>query len=97
MRLRIMENKTTVRRRLKSTAYVIISQALLVALAISWVIHMSLIAAHGSVYFVENNPFILWAEIAGSVLIAVFAIVILATQIQRLGERRSSDMNENRR
>ena len=86
-----MENKITVRRRVKSTAYVIISQVLLVALAISWVIHMGLIAAHGSVYFVENNQFILWAEITGSVLITLYAIYILATQIQRLSERRRTD------
>ena len=92
-----MENKITVRRRVKSTAYVIISQVLLVALAISWVIHMGLIAANGSVYFVENNHFILWAEITGSVLITLYAIYILATQIQRLGERRRTDRNEDRR
>ena len=92
-----MENKITIRRRVKSTAYVIISQALLVALAISWVIHMGIIAANGSVYFVENNRFILWAEITGSVLIIIYAIFILVTQIQRLGERRRTDRNEDRR
>jgi uncharacterized membrane protein YbhN (UPF0104 family) len=87
----IMQNKLTMRRRLKSTTFVIISQALLIALAISWVIHMAIIALYGSAYFVENNPFILWAEIIGSVLITVFAIFILTGQIQRLGERRRGD------
>jgi uncharacterized membrane protein YbhN (UPF0104 family) len=87
----IMQNKLTMRRRLKSTTFVIISQALLIALAISWVIHMAIIALYGSAYFVENNPFILWAEIIGSVLITIFAIFILTGQIQRLGERRRSD------
>jgi len=86
-----MQNKLTMRRRLKSTAFVIISQALLIAMAISWVIHMAIIALYGSAYFVENNPFILWAEIIGSVLITVFAIFILTGQIQRLGERRRND------
>jgi membrane protein YdbS with pleckstrin-like domain len=86
-----MQNKLTMRRRLKSTTFVIISQALLIALAISWVIHMAIIALYGSAYFVENNPFILWAEIIGSVLITVFAIFILTGQIQRLGERRRGD------
>ena len=90
-----MQNKITMRRRVKSTTYVIISQALLVALAIAWVIHMVIIAANGSVYFVENNPFILWAEITISVLITVFAIYILVVQIQRLGERRGADRNRS--
>lgn len=79
------------RRRLKSTMYVLISQALLIALAISWLVHMLIIAVNGSVYFVENDHFILWAEITGSVLITIFAIFILANQIRRLGERRRTD------
>ncbi len=90
-----MENKLPMQRRLKTTMLILISQALLVALAISWVIHMSIIAAKGSVYFVENNQYILWAEIIGSGLIAVFALIILATQIQRLGERRRDDEAES--
>jgi uncharacterized membrane protein YbhN (UPF0104 family) len=87
----IIEKRYSMRRRLKSTAFVIISQALLIALAISWIIHMSIVALYGSVYFIENNPFVLWAEIIGSVLITIFAIFILISQIQRLGERRRSD------
>jgi membrane protein YdbS with pleckstrin-like domain len=87
----IVEKRLTMRRRLRSTAFVIVSQALLIALAISWIIHMSMIALYGSVYFIENNPFILWAEIIGSALITIFAIFILITQIQRLGERRKGD------
>lgn len=92
-----MENKLPMSRRLKSTMFVLVSQALLIALAISWLIHMVIIAADGSAYFVENNPLILWGEITASVLITVFAIFILATQIQRLGERRSTDRNRDRR
>lgn len=91
-----MQNKITIHRRVKSTAYVIISQALLVALAISWVIHMGIIAAHGSVYFVENNHFILWAEITISVFITLFAICILIMQVQRLGERRGTERRRDR-
>ena len=89
-----MENKLPMQRRLKSTMFVLISQALLVALAVSWVIHMSIIAANGSVYFVESNRYILWAEIIGSALIAIFAVVILATQIHKLGERRRTDRTQ---
>lgn len=91
-----VENKLPMQRRLKTTMLVLISQALLLALAISWVVHMAFIAANGSVNFVENNDFILWSEIIGSALIAIFAILILATQIQRLGERRRSDNREER-
>jgi uncharacterized BrkB/YihY/UPF0761 family membrane protein len=87
----MMENRLPMRRRLKSTSYVLVSQALLIALAIAWLIHMIIIAVNGSVYFVERNGVILWSEITASVLITVFAVFILVTQIQRLGERRRSD------
>jgi len=93
----MMENRLSMRRRLKSTSYVLISQALLIALAVAWLIHMIIIAVNGSVYFVENNGFILWAEICTSVIITIFAIWILVTQVQRLGERRRTDGKEDRR
>ena len=88
-----MDEKTTraMQRRLRFSLYIVISQILLVALAISWLVHMTIIAVSGSVYFVENNPWILWAEISVSVLITMFAVFILIMQIQRLGERRSAD------
>ena len=82
-----MENKLPISRRLKTSVFMMISQAMLVALAIAWVIQMVIIAANGSVYFVEDNHFILWAEIIVSVFITGFAIFILVTQIQRLGEK----------
>ena len=93
----MMGNRLPMRRRLKSTMWVLISQALLIALAVSWLIHMVIIAVDGSAYFVENNDFILWAEIVGSALILVFAVFIFVNQVQRLGERRSNDRIENRR
>ena len=71
--------------------FVLVTQALLIALAISWLIHMIIIAVNGSAYFVENNNAILWGEISASVLITLFAISILVIQIQRLGERRRGD------
>ena len=89
--------KVTMRRRLRFTTLVMITQMLLIALAISWLIHMATIAIDGSAYFIENNPLILWGEITASVLITIFAICILAFQIQRLGERRSTDRNKDRR
>jgi len=85
------------RRRLQFSTLVITTQILLAALAIAWLIHMVTIALTGSIYFVENNPFILWAEIVVSILIILFAIFVLIVQLQRLGERRSSDRNQNER
>ena len=79
------------RRRLRLAVIILISQMLLIALAISWLVHMTLIAIYGSVYFIEDNRFILYSEIAGSVLITIFGISVLALQLQRLGERRASD------
>ncbi len=84
-------------RRLRFAIIVIISQLLLVALAIAWVVHMSLIAVNGAIYFVEANPLILWAEIAATALITLFATAVFTLQIYRLGERRRGDVGERRR
>ena len=85
------------RRRLRFTILVLVSQMLLIAMAISWLIHMLTIAVSGSVYFIESNPFILYGEIAASVLITIYAVCILAIQINRLGERRGYERNTDNR
>lgn len=91
-----MDDKTrAMQRRLRFSLLILLSQMLLIALAISWLVHMITIAISGSAYFVENNPLILWAEITISVFITLFAIYILAVQIQRLGERRGADRNKS--
>ena len=79
------------RRRLKFTSVVLISQILLIALAIAWLIHMIVIAIYGAVYFIEREPLMLWIEITASALITLFAIFVLIHQIKRLGERRRND------
>ena len=76
------------RRRLTFSTLILINQMLLIALAIAWTVHMSIIARNGTVSFQEKNSFILWGEISTMVLITIFAIYLLAIQIQRLGERR---------
>ena len=93
----ITKNNLTMNRRLRFTMFVLITQALLIALAISWLIHMLIIAVNGSAYFIENNPVILWGEITASVLITLFAISILVIQMQRLGERRRTDRRSSDR
>jgi hypothetical protein len=80
-------------RRLRFSLLILVSQILLISLAFSWLVHMITIAVSGSAYFVENNHFILWSEIIISILITIFAVYILAIQIQRLGERRGADRN----
>ena len=79
------------RRRLRFAVLVVISQLLLIALAIAWLIHMIIIKVNGTVYFVERNPLILWLEIAAMVVIILFATVVFITQVRILGERRRGD------
>ena len=79
------------RRRLNFTLIVVVSQMLLVALAIAWLVHMVIIAAYGAVYFIEREPLILWAEIGVTTIITLFATAVLAIEIYRLGERRRGD------
>lgn len=57
------DNRMSMYRRLRFTTVIVISQILLIALAMSWLVHMVTIAISGSAYFVENNRFILYAEI----------------------------------
>jgi len=78
-------------RRVKFAVLVLAAQLLLIAMAIAWCIHMVLIAKNGQIYFVEENPAILYGEIAATVLITLFAITVFAIQCKRLGERRRSD------
>ena len=83
--------RSSLRRRLRFATDVLISQLLLIALAIAWLVHMILIAVNGSIYFIEKNHLILWGEIIVTVLITIFAIRVFTLQIVRLGERRRSE------
>lgn len=83
------------RRRLRFAIVIVISQILLIALALSWFIHMILIQINGSVYFVESEPIILWIEIIATLIIVIFAGFVLVLQIRRLGERRENDRRTN--
>ena len=79
------------RRRLRFAVVVVISQLLLIALAIAWLIHMIIIAVNGTVYFVERNPVMLWIEVAATILVILFATGVFIAQLRRLGERRRGD------
>lgn len=78
-------------RRVKFAIVVLASQLLLIAMATAWVIHMVLIAKNGRVYFIEENPVVLYGEIAATVVITLFAIVVFVIQYKRLRERRKGD------
>lgn len=89
-----VDSKPPMYRRLQFAVLVLITQMLLMALTLAWMIHMVIIATNGLVYFVEDNPFILWGEIGLTVLIMLFAIGVFFLQIQRLGERRRDTDSE---
>ena len=84
-------------RRVRFALIVMVSQLLLIAMAVAWVIHMVLIAQHGRVYFIEDNPAILYTEIGATVVITVFAIIVFILQLKRLGERRCDDNRRDNR
>lgn len=86
-----VDKRPTIRRRLEFSVVILISQLLLIALAIAWLVHMLIIAVNGSIYFVENNPLIMWGEITATTLITLFALRVFVLQIVRLGERRRSE------
>ena len=82
------------RRRLRFATLSMINQILLIALAIAWIVHIAIISKYGVVYFEENNPVVLWAEIITLVVITAFSIYIFILQIRRFGERRR-DVDES--
>lgn len=88
--------KPSMRRRLRFATLSMVNQILLIALAIAWIVHISIIAAYDAVYFEENNPVVLWAEIITLAVILLFSIYIFILQIKRFGERRD-DSGERRR
>jgi membrane protein implicated in regulation of membrane protease activity len=83
-------------RRLRFALVILASQILLIALAITWVIQMIVIAINGSVLFVEYNPAVLLFEIIISILICLLGIIVFIIQWRRLGERRNNDDTEQR-
>lgn len=85
------ENRLSISRHLKFGLAVVISELLLISLAIAWLVHMLLIAVNGSIYFAERNPFILWGEIAVTLLIIIFAASVLGIQLKGLRERRRGE------
>ncbi len=75
---------------------VLAAQLLLIAMAVAWCVQLTLIAVHGRICFEETNDAILYGEIAGVALIAVFALAVFVVQYRRLTEKRASDERQHR-
>ncbi len=78
-------------RRVRFAIVILISQLLLIAMAVSWVVHGVLIAQNGQVSFIETNHWILYGEITATVLITLFAVSVFIIQYRRLQEKRQDD------
>ncbi len=84
-------------RRLRFGVVVLAAQLLLLAMAVAWCVQLTLIAVRGRICFEETNSAILYGEIAGVVLIAVFALAVFVVQYRRLAEKRASDDRQQER
>jgi hypothetical protein len=84
-------------RRLRFGILVLATQLLLMAMAIGWCVQLTLIAVRDQVCFAETNVAILYGEIAGVALIAVFAVTVFIMQYRRLIEKRASDSRQDDR
>ncbi len=73
------------------------AQLLLLAMAVAWCVQLTLIAVRGQICFAETNAIILYGEIAGMVLIAIFAIAVFVMQYRRLAEKRAGDAGQQDR
>lgn len=81
-------------RRLRFGILVLAAQLLLIAMAVAWCVQLTLIAVWGEVRFTETNAGILYAEIAATVLVTVFAVVVFVMQYRRLNEKRTGDSRQ---
>ena len=82
-------------RRVRFALIILVSQILLIALAVVMLIQMILISLNGVIQFAENNKTILIIEIILTALITFFGIFVFLMQLRRLGENRSSDQRNN--
>ena len=70
---------------------VLAAQVLLLAMAVAWIVQLTLIAINGHICFEEDNRAVLYLEITAMGLIAIFALVVFVIQYRRLGEKRSGE------
>jgi spore maturation protein SpmA len=65
-------------------------------MSIAWCVQLTVIAVRGEICFAETNAVILYGEIAATVLVIVFAVVVFVLQYRRLTEKRTSDSRQGR-
>lgn len=85
------EQDIRINRRVRYSAIVIVSQMLLIALALAWGIYLILIARNGGVLSIENNPWILYGEIVATFLIIQFALIVIGMELYRMKVRRHGE------
>jgi ABC-type nickel/cobalt efflux system permease component RcnA len=91
-----MDEKSVIfKRRIRFSLIILVSQFLLIALAIGWGVNLILIAQHGGLYSVETNPLILYGEIVATVLIIIFALFVIYLEIVRMRTKRQRKSNSN--
>ena len=78
-------------RRIRFSLIILVSQMLLIAMSIGWGVNLILIAQNGGYYSTETNPLILYGEIAATVLIIIFAFVVIYLEIVRMKSKRRND------
>lgn len=78
-------------RRLRFGIVVLAAQLLLIAMSVAWCVQLTLIAVLGEISFTETNAGILYAEIAATVLVTLFAVLVFVIQYRRLNEKRAGD------
>ena len=88
--------KTPYGRRIRFILIVLASQFLLLALALGWGIYLFQIARHGGVYSVETNSWLLYVEIFATVLIVIFAVIVIILEFGRMNARRQGDTEKKR-
>jgi heme/copper-type cytochrome/quinol oxidase subunit 2 len=74
---------------------VLAAQLLLIAMSIAWCVQLTLIAVRGEICLTETNAGILYGEIAATVLVVIFAVVVFVMQYRRLAEKRISDSRQH--
>ena len=70
---------------LRLSLSVLVSQILIIGLAIAWLLHAVIVKINGAVYFVEPNQAILYLEIFMTTAIALYGISLLFLQIREAG------------
>jgi hypothetical protein len=81
-------------RRTKFILSVLAAQVLLIATALALCVQLIFIATYGTIQFVEQNPVILYGEIAGTALITIYAALTFVNQWKRMGEKRKTDRED---